>query len=137
MPRQTGARIRSVGVAGCPRRNLYSNPFLNCARRGGARPRRARRAWDFVSPIRHRFTQQRGQGLLSRGIRTFTIYQDFCVVTVGTHQHGLIVNLLLSQARFAIDYFQKLHQGSVPAIFDSIGSMLLSLLDTQCLLSHP
>lgn len=50
-PRQTGAWTRSLGVATWPWMNLYSRPFLNLAKRAGARPRRASSAWDLDSPI--------------------------------------------------------------------------------------
>ena len=43
-----------------------------------------------------------------RGSRTFTVYQDFCSISVRPHQYGLIVYLLFRQAGLQVDYFQEL-----------------------------
>ena len=34
---------------------------------------------------------------------TLAVYDDFRVVAISTHQYGLVVNLLLGEARLAID----------------------------------
>lgn len=36
-------------------------------------------------------------------VHTFAVYEDLGVVTIGTHEHCLIVNLFIGQAGFAID----------------------------------
>lgn len=41
-------------------------------------------------------------------LHTFTVYEDFCAISVRSHQYCLIVYLLVCQARFAIDDFQEL-----------------------------
>jgi hypothetical protein len=40
---------------------------------------------------------------------TFTIYQNFRMISIRSHQHGLTVYLLLCHVRLPIDNFQKLH----------------------------
>lgn len=41
-------------------------------------------------------------------LRTFTVYEDFCAISVRSHQYGLIVYLFVRQAGLAVDDFQKL-----------------------------
>ena len=60
-PRQMGGETRSRWPQGLPRMKRYSRPFLKRARRGGARPRLASRAWDLVSPNEQILLQQMSQ----------------------------------------------------------------------------
>lgn len=39
---------------------------------------------------------------------TFSINYDFRMIAIRSHEHSLIIYLLLRQARFSIDDFQKL-----------------------------
>lgn len=51
---------------------------------------------------------QRGGASSDPGWHTFAVYEDFCVVTVRSHQYCFLVYLLLGQAGLAIDDFKKL-----------------------------
>lgn len=50
---------------------------------------------------------QRGRS----GVRTFTVDQDLCAISVCAHEHGILVNLRVGQASLAIDNFQELQGG--------------------------
>lgn len=40
------------------------------------------------------------------GLRTFTVYEDLCAISVRSHQYSLVVYLLVRQAGLAVDDFQ-------------------------------
>lgn len=39
-------------------------------------------------------------------VHTFTVYKNLGVVTIGAHEHGLVVNLFIGPAGLAVDNFE-------------------------------
>lgn len=58
-----------------------------------------RRRWEYSEGL--------GEEVLE--LRTFTVYEDLCAISVRPHQYSLIVYLLVGQVGLAVDDFQELY----------------------------
>lgn len=82
-PRHTDGLLRSVGFATYPGMKLYKKPFLNIARRGGARLWLARIACDSISPIHIvLLTFVNLSGRHGRWYLTFTVDEDIGTISI-------------------------------------------------------
>jgi hypothetical protein len=50
------------------------------------------------------------------GSHTFAVYENFCMITVRSHQYCLLVYFLLCQARLAVYSFEQLLDISPPIL---------------------